>query len=59
MTLTNLPVLDGTPLESFDIERQPEEGREENDSFDTILFPLVMLGLSSPAEESNNVFGQL
>ena len=53
------PVLDGTPLESLDVEGDSSESREDDDGLDTVLLSLVVLRLSGPAEESDNVLGHL
>lgn len=57
--LTDFPVLDRTPLEALDVQAEAQEGREDNNGLNTSLLPLVVLRLSSPAEELNNVFSHL
>jgi len=59
MPLTNLPVLDRTPLEALDIYTDGEEGREDNNSFDAVLLALVVLWLGRPAQECNNILSHL
>jgi hypothetical protein len=57
--LTNLPVLDHSPLEALHIYAQGRQGREEYDSLDTNLFAFIMLRLSCPTQESSDVLGHL
>ena len=59
MSPTNLPVLDYGPLESLDIQTDCCQCREEDDSLQPDLLAFVMLWLSSPVQERNNVLGHL
>ena len=57
--LTNLPVLDHTPLEALHIDAQCRQSGEEDDSLDTDLFAFVMLRLSCPTQEGSNILRHL
>jgi len=46
--LTNLAVLDHSPLESLHVDTYSEQCREENHSLQTHLLALIMLRLGSP-----------
>ena len=59
LRLTNLPVLDHSPLEALHIYAQGRQGGEEDDGLDTNLFALIMLRLSCPTQESCDVLGHL
>lgn len=54
-----LSVLDGRPLELFEVDRKSEKGRNDNDSLETKLLSVVVLGLSSPGEEGRHILGHL
>lgn len=56
---TNLPVLDDGPLEALDVERECGQGGEQDDGLDTDLLPLVVLRLSGPVQESNDILSHL
>ena len=58
-TLTNFPVLDDRPLEPLDVNANREQGREQDDSFQTKSFAFVVLGFGSPVEERDDVLGHL
>jgi hypothetical protein len=59
MRLTDLPVLDDSPLEALDIQADQSECREDDDSLNSVFLPFIMLRLCSPAQEGRDVFCHL
>ena len=57
--LTDLPVLNNSPLESLHIKTDQSECRKDNDSLDPVFFPFIMLWLCGPTEECHNIFRHL
>lgn len=56
---TNFPRLDGRPLEALDVQANRRQCGEEDDSLETDLLPLVVLGLRRPVQEGNNILCHL
>jgi hypothetical protein len=48
MELTDLPVLENSPFEALDIQADKGECGQDDDSLDSIFFPLVVLWFCSP-----------
>jgi hypothetical protein len=48
MELTDFPVLENSPFEALDIQADKGECGQDDDSLDSIFFPLVVLWFCSP-----------
>lgn len=59
MGLTNLPALDGGPLELLDPNGETGQGGQNDDGLEPHLLSLVELGLRGPGEEGSDVLGHL
>ena len=57
--LTNLAVLDDSPFEALHVNADGEQGREQDDSFQTESLAFVVLGFGSPVQERDDVLGHL
>lgn len=56
---TNLPRLERGPLEALRVQRDRQEGREDDHGLQTDLLPFVVLRLSSPVKEGGNILSHL
>lgn len=59
MSLTDFPGLDCGPFEALDVQADGSESGEEDDSFNSVFLPLVMLRLCRPRKESSNILCHL
>lgn len=57
--LTNLPRLEGSPLEALRVQREGQEGTEDDHGLQADLLPFVMFWLSSPVKESDDILSHL
>lgn len=57
--LTDLSRLDDGPLEALHVQAHGSQSREEDNSLQTNLLPLIVLGLRRPVQERDNILRHL
>lgn len=58
-TRTDFAVLDDGPFEALDINADREQGREQDDGFQTESLALIVLRFCGPVQECDDVLGHL